>query len=78
VTGVIGGPLLGGIAGTAASALFGDMLMPSETSDVDLIRQHYENMQEAEKILQEAKQLNIRLDELCGRTGGCYYDDPCK
>jgi RHS repeat-associated protein len=78
LTGAIGGPLLGGLAGTAASALLGDMLMPSEISDVDLIRQHYENMQKGERILKEAKEVNRRLDELCMRTGGCYYDNPCK
>ncbi len=77
LTGAIGGPVIGGIAGSAAGALFGDMLIPSEISDDARIRQNYENMQEAERILQEAKELNRRLGELCRRTGGCYDDDPC-
>ena len=38
---------------------------------------HYENMEEAERILQEAKELNRRLDELCRHTGGCGEIAPC-
>jgi RHS repeat-associated protein len=77
LTGAIGGPLLGGLAGTAASALLGDMLMPSETSDADQIRQHYENMQEAERILQEAQETRERAEDLNYRTGGWYDGKPC-
>ena len=72
-----GGPVIAGIVGVAAGALFGDMLIPSEVTDDARLRQNYENMQEAERILQEAKELNRRLDELCRRTGGCDDDDPC-
>ena len=68
--------IVGGLVGTAASALFSDMLIPSKLANTDQMREHIKNMQEAEKYLQEAKELNRELDELCRRTGGCDYD-PC-
>jgi hypothetical protein len=76
-TGAIGGPIFGGLAGAAAGHLVGDMMMPPETVNDDLIMQQSDKMQEAEIILRQAQELNKRLNEICRRTGGCYTDDPC-
>lgn len=77
VAGAIRGPVAGSIAGFVVSYFVGPMLTADSLAEHDQILRHYENMEEAERILQEARDLNRRLDELCRRTGGCYEDDPC-
>ena len=38
---------------------------------------NYENMSEAERILQEARELRERAEALNSRTGGWYNGQPC-
>ena len=77
VTGFIGGPVWGGAVGAAVGYIVGDIAIPSDLVNDDLIREHLERMDDANRILQGAKELNRLLDDLCQRTGGCYEDTSC-
>ena len=65
------------LAGGLAEAFLGEILLPIETADVDALREHYENLQEAERILQEARELRESVEALNNRSGGWYNDGPC-
>jgi hypothetical protein len=53
------------------------MLGPTSLADHDLIWQHEENMTEAERILQEARETREWAEDLNNRTGGWYDGKPC-